>query len=60
VWRGGALSRGPLLLGRHEPFSADAAPICVALRELGVAARGRHDEFLVAGLGRHRHTEDRC
>lgn len=58
VWRDGALVRGPMLLGRNEPFSADAAPISVALRELGVIARGRRDEFLVAGLGRHRRTED--
>lgn len=58
VWRAGALVRGPMLLGRNEPFSRDAAPICLALRELGVAARGRQDEFLVAGLGRHRRTED--
>jgi hypothetical protein len=58
VWRAGALVRGPMLLGRHEPFSPDLAPISVALRELGVVARGRRDEFLVAGLGRHRRTED--
>jgi hypothetical protein len=58
VWQAGALVRGPMLLGRHEPFSSDVAPICLALRELGVVARGRRDEFLVAGLGRHRHTED--
>lgn len=58
VWRAGALVRGPILLGRHEPFSAEMAPISVALRDLGVVARGRRDEFLVAGLGRHRRTED--
>lgn len=58
VWRAGAIVRGPMLLGRQEPFSPDVAPISVALRDVGVAARGRHDEFLVAGLGRHRRTED--
>lgn len=58
VWRAGVLVRGPMLLGRDEPFSADVAPICVALRDVGVVARGRRDEFLVAGLGRQPRTED--
>jgi hypothetical protein len=58
VWRGGRLLAGPLLLGRKEPFSADTAPISVALRLLGVVAAGRRDEFVVAGLGRHRRTAD--
>lgn len=58
VWAGGGILRGPMLLGRTEPFSADLAPISVTLRHLGVVARGRRDEFVVAGLGRHRRTED--
>lgn len=56
VWRHGHVSVGPLLLGRREHFSAHTAPISIALRELGVTAIGRRDEFVVAGLGRHRST----
>jgi hypothetical protein len=58
VWRAGNLVVGPLLLGRQEEFSVDTAPISVALRALDVAAQGRRDEFVVAGLGRHRRTAD--
>ncbi|HWM04281.1 MAG TPA: hypothetical protein VNP92_18245 [Actinophytocola sp.] len=58
VWRAGVLVTGPLLLGRQEAFTAGTAPISVALRALGVAGAGRRDEFVVAGLGRRRHTED--
>lgn len=60
VWRSGSLVCGPLLLGRQEEFVAASAPISVALRTLGVAAAGRRDEFVVAGLGRHRRTADWC
>ena len=56
VWRGGRLALGPLLLGRHEVFCSDTAPISVALRTLGVTSAGRRDEFVVAGLGRCRST----
>jgi hypothetical protein len=56
VWRAGNLVTGPLLLGRQETFSSASAPISVALRVLGVAARGPVDEFVMAGLGRHRRT----
>ncbi len=58
VWRNGHLAAGPMLLGRNEQFSAETAPICVALRALGVEAAGRADEFATAGLGRHRRTAD--
>jgi hypothetical protein len=58
VWRNGHLASGPMLLGRNEEFSAETAPICVALRALGVEAVGRTDEFVTAGLGRHRRTAD--
>jgi hypothetical protein len=58
VWRAGSVVLGPLLLGRHEVFSTRTAPISVALRHLGVVARGRRDEFVVAGLNRYRRTED--
>ena len=58
LWRGGHLAVGPLLLGRREEFAAGTAPINVALRALGVVALGRSDEFVVAGLGRHRRTAD--
>lgn len=58
VWRHGGLLLGPLLLGRTEPFVPGEAPISLALRELGVAARGRIDEFVVAGLGRCRRTSE--
>jgi hypothetical protein len=58
VWRAGQLVTGPQLLGRQETFATASAPISVALRALGVAAQGRRDEFLVAGLGRHRRTTD--
>lgn len=58
VWRAGTLVEGPLLLGRQEEFVSATAPISVALRELGVVAVGRRDEFVVAGLGRMRRTAD--
>lgn len=60
VWREGDLVTGPLLLGRTEQFVAHDSPIAVALRSLGVLARGRRDEFLVAGLDRFRSTEAWC
>jgi hypothetical protein len=58
VWRAGLLVTGPLLLGRQEQFVSAAAPISIALRELGVVAAGRRDEFVVAGLGRIRRTAE--
>lgn len=58
VWSAGALVEGPLLLGRQEQFVSASAPVSVALRMLGVVADGRHDEFVVAGLGRLRRTAD--
>ncbi|MDN5929773.1 MAG: hypothetical protein L0I24_01665 [Pseudonocardia sp.] len=58
VWRSGTLVSGPLLLGRQEEFVSATAPISVALRALGVVGVGRRDEFVVAGLGRHRRTAD--
>lgn len=58
VWRGGVMILGPLLLGRTEPFVPGEAPITQALSVLGVSARGRSEEFVVAGLGRHRRTAD--
>lgn len=58
VWRQGRLVTGPLLLGRREVFSPESAPISTALRMLGVPARGRRDEFVLAGLGRHRRTAE--
>lgn len=57
VWRAGRLVTGPLLLGRTEVFVGRDSPIAVALRALGVLARGRRDEFLVAGLDRFRSTD---
>jgi hypothetical protein len=56
VWRHGQVDIGPVLLGRREFFSSEIAPLSVALRALGVCAIGRRDEFVVAGLGRHRST----
>lgn len=58
VWWAGHLVTGPLLLGRREEFRSGTAPISLALRALGVVASGRRDEFVVAGLGRHRRTVD--
>lgn len=58
VWKNGALALGPLLLGPSELFVPGDAPITQALRMLGVASRGRLDEFVSAGLGRYRRTED--
>lgn len=60
VWREGRLVTGPLLLGPTEQFVERETPIAVALRALGVMARGRRNEFLVAGLDRFRSTEDWC
>jgi hypothetical protein len=56
VWQSGRLSAGPLLLGPREPFDPISAPINVALRALGISARAGSDEFMIAGLGRHRRT----
>jgi hypothetical protein len=58
LWRHGHVSLGPLLLGRQEIFSTATAPISVALRALGITAVGRRDEFVVAGLGRCRSTQE--
>lgn len=57
AWQHGALVLGPLLLGPAEVFVPGRAPITRVLRHLGVAGRGRLDEFVAAGLGRHRRTE---
>ncbi|HEV7829007.1 MAG TPA: hypothetical protein VGP04_09160 [Pseudonocardiaceae bacterium] len=57
VWQFGGTIYGPRILGRNECFPAGGnSPICGALRQLGVVAAGRRDEFVVAGLGRYRHT----
>jgi hypothetical protein len=58
VWRHGRVDVGPLLLGRNEVFYSDSAPISIALRALGLTAVGRRDEFVVAGLGRRRSTQE--
>jgi len=59
VWRGGALTLGPLALAEDEPWPAPGwSPISQALRELGVSADGHYDEFDAIGLGRHRDVED--
>jgi hypothetical protein len=50
IWQSGTAIYGPRILGN--------SPICQALRQLGVVANGHRDEFVVAGLGRHRQTED--
>jgi hypothetical protein len=50
VWEGGTIIFGPR--------QADIGPINDALRLLGIVRTQTHDEFDVAGLGRHRHTED--
>lgn len=66
VWLDCQTVYGPELLVPGEPFpvsSGDpsrASPIVGALRYLGVEAVGRHDEFVVLGLGRHRSTEEWC
>lgn len=36
------------------PLACSTASVSVALRELGVVSAGRRDDFVVAGLGRHR------
>jgi hypothetical protein len=58
VWRDGVLVLGPLLLGRTEAFVPREAPISQALRMLGVTGDQRTDEFVVAGLGQFRRTEE--
>jgi hypothetical protein len=50
VWEGGKIIFGPR--------QADIGPINEALRLLGIVRTQTYDEFDVAGLGRHRHTED--
>lgn len=59
VWQSGETIYGPMILGRNEPFPAGGnSPICGALRQLGIIAAGRRDEFVLAGLGRFRRTVD--
>lgn len=58
VWRDGVLILGPLILGRSEVYVPREAPISQALRMLGVPGDARHDEFVVAGLGQFRRTEE--
>jgi len=65
VWLDCQIVYGPRLLVPGEPFPVSdgpygGSPIVLALRYLGVEAVGRHDEFVVLGLGRHRSTEDWC
>jgi hypothetical protein len=50
VWENGRTILGPK--------QADIGPINDALRLLGVACTQTQDEFAVAGLDRHRETED--
>ncbi len=58
IWERGDLLYGPSILDRSEPFPRDgSSPIGTVLRRMGVVAAGRHDEFVVLGLGRHRSTE---
>jgi hypothetical protein len=47
--------RGKVILG---PRQGDVGPINDALRMLGIIRTQTQDEFDVAGLGRHRQTED--
>jgi hypothetical protein len=49
VFKDGAVAQGPA--------RAPLGPINEALRALGVAAGGAHDEFDAVGLGRHRDVE---
>lgn len=58
VWQSGEVLLGPLILGRSEVFVPRQAPISQALRLLGVVGELYRDEFVVAGLGRYRRTED--
>ena len=58
VWVAGELAHGPYILNRNEPFRPGRSPIGTALRQVGVLADGRRDEFMVLGLGVHRRTEE--
>lgn len=58
VWHSGVLVLGPLILGRSEVYVPREAPISQALRMLGVPGDAHRDEFVVAGLGRFRRTEE--
>ncbi|MFJ8150572.1 hypothetical protein ACIQ6R_36905 [Streptomyces sp. NPDC096048] len=58
VWRNGRLVLGPLHLVEGELPSDAGSPVCRALRELGVRAGEREDEFMAVGLGKHRNTEE--
>jgi len=57
VWRDEQLVLGPLHLVEGELPSGEGTPVCRALRELGVRAGEREDEYTAAGLGKHRNTE---
>lgn len=60
LWRDGAVVLKPTAMdadtGRNRPRSL--WPINMALKGLGVVARGGGDEFTALGLDRWRHTED--
>ncbi len=58
VWHSGVVVLGPLILGRSEVYVPRQAPISQALRMIGVPGDPRRDEFVVAGLGRYRRTEE--
>ncbi len=61
VWLDCQVVYGPRLLVPGEPFPASGGgPFGGAMRYVGVEAVGRHDEFVVLGLGRHRSTEEWC
>jgi hypothetical protein len=57
VWSAGEIVLGPLHVEPQQPFGAAGSPISQALRRLGVVARAGEDEFVAAGLTRHRYTE---
>lgn len=57
VFAEGEIVYGPAYLHPSEGFPPrGAAPIAEALRRLGAIAVGRHDEFVMVGLGRYRNT----
>ena len=58
LWSAGTLTVGPITVDEGEPFAPEGSPISQILAHLGVERVGHQDEFDIAGLDRHRSTED--
>jgi len=58
LWVAGEVALGPVHVGEGEPVAPAGSPISQLLAHLGIERAGDRDEFEVAGLDRHRGTDD--